>query len=462
MNRRLSPVNRQASLSTWSIGTLATSLALLIVSVTPAFVDRATAQTPKPGDPVEAAIETPALFNDVAGGAADADDAAIWLHPRRSADSLVITTAKDAGLDVYDLEGQLVQHIDAPDAPGPGDMKGRFNNVDVVYDFDGDWDIVVVADRGRDQIRTYRIRPEALGRGRAPLVDVTAPDVPFVFSADQAQVNDQKTAYGLAAYSAGSAAFVYVSRVDTTDVARLRLVRTPKGVSYREIRRIALPTNFDTPAGVWTPCQNRDGQAPQVKGMVVDTERGIVYLAQEQVGIWRAGLGLGQPRLIDRTVEFGVPYDRTFIPADNRYSCVPRPKDDPGVGGRYLSADIGALTLYDGHKRQGYLLASSQGNNTFAVYNRRGANDFVGSFVIGDGPTIDGTQESDGAMVLNVPLGGRFPQGLFVAQDAENTPAEIVDGEERPNSNFKFVPWERIARSFEEPLAIDTGGSPRH
>jgi 3-phytase len=437
-------------------------VALLVLAISTAVADGAVAESPERAGPVVASIETPALFDDEAGGDADADDPAIWLHPRRRADSLVITTAKSGGINVYNLDGHLVQHIDVPEAPGPDDENGRFNNVDVVYDFDADWDIVVVADRGRDQIRTYRIRPDAVNGGRPPLVDVTAPDVPFVHSADQAEVNDQKTAYGLAAYGTRQATFVFVSRADSTEVAKLRLVRTRDGVSYREVGRIALPAQFDTPAGVWTPCQNRDGQEPPVKGMVVDAEHGVVYLAQEQIGIWRAALDLGRPRLIDRTIEFGVPYDRIFVPAEDRYSCEPRPQDDPGVGGQHLSADVGALTIYDRPRGKGYLLASSQGNNTFAVYNRRNVDEFVGRFVIGDGPSIDGTQESDGAMVLNVTLGPLFPQGLFVAQDTENTPAEILDGEERSNTNFKFVPWEHIARSFAQPLAIDTGGSPRH
>lgn len=423
-------------------------------------VDGAAAQVRQPPGTVVAKVETRTLFNDDAGGNADADDAAIWLHPRRPADSLVVTTAKDGGLDVHNLDGQRVQHIDVPEAPGTGDRGGRFNNVDVVYDFDGGWDIVVVADRGRDQVRIYRIRPDAVGQGGARLVDVTDPGVPFVFSADQAQVNGQQTAYGLAAYGSGKLAFVYVSRVETTEVAKLRLVRTSRGVSYREVGRVALPAQFDTPVGGWTPCQERDGVGPQVKGMVVDADRGLLYLAQEQVGIWRASLDLKTPRLVDRTREFGVPYDRIPDPSGEVFSCELQFENDPGVGGQHLSADIGALTIYDQPTGQGYLLVSSQGDSTFAVYRRVG-NNFVGGFAIVDGPALDGVEESDGAMVLNVALGPRFPLGLFVAEDAENTPTEFLDGEERPNTNFKLVPWERIARSFPEPLAIDTGGGPR-
>ena len=64
-------------------------------------------------------------------------------------------------------------------------------------------------------------------------------------------------------------------------------------------------------------------------------------------------------------------------------------------------------------------------------------------------------QESDGADVINVPLGPNFPSGLFVTQDGSNEPANTVDGE-NVNSNFKLVPWENIANALPNFLNIDT------
>ena len=89
----------------------------------------------------------------------DADDPAIWLGGDEG--GFVIGVLKDAGLQVYDLAGQVVQDdqtlpnrpaiaAEDPPAPGPvppdpgtgpcpeseeGDTFGRFNNVDVQYDF---------------------------------------------------------------------------------------------------------------------------------------------------------------------------------------------------------------------------------------------------------------------------------------------------------------------------------------
>ena len=80
---------------------------------------------------VAAVLETkPSLDDD------DADDPAIWVHPTDPTRSLVVSTLKEGGLDVYDLSGLLVQHV-APDAAGSGLVfnSARYNNVDLIYRF---------------------------------------------------------------------------------------------------------------------------------------------------------------------------------------------------------------------------------------------------------------------------------------------------------------------------------------
>lgn len=191
--------------------------------------------------------------------------------------------------------------------------------------------------------------------------------------------------------------------------------------------------------------------------MVVDQELGILYAGQEDVGIWRisAAFEAASPVLVDKVREFGVPY--TYDTEEEE--CVINYAADPGYGGKYLSADVEGLTIYYTASNQGYLLASSQGDDTFAVYDRRGANRFIGSFAIADNRRrgVDGAQECDGAAVLNVPLGPAFPLGLLVTQDGANTPDVLdAEGEARDNTNFKFTPWQRVAQAFSAPLSIDT------
>ena len=149
---------------------------------------------------------TSPLFNyEDAPATPDADDPAIWLNRGNPRRSLVIGTAKDAGLLVYDMSGRLVQAMLPPNAPQvlPADPAtpaginlapdnpcvdsdsletfGRFNTVDIAYDVRlgrgpraARVDVAVVSDRGCDRVRFYRID---LGDPDGPLVDITAAGV---------------------------------------------------------------------------------------------------------------------------------------------------------------------------------------------------------------------------------------------------------------------------------------------
>jgi 3-phytase len=62
-------------------------------------------------------VRTAPLFNyEGAPATPDADDRAIWVNRRSHKQSLVIGTAKDAGILVYDLSGALVQAMFPPNA----------------------------------------------------------------------------------------------------------------------------------------------------------------------------------------------------------------------------------------------------------------------------------------------------------------------------------------------------------
>lgn len=120
-----------------------------------------------------------------------------------------------------------------------------------------------------------------------------------------------------------------------------------------------------------------------------------------------------------------------------------------------LKPDIEGLTIYYRKNGSGYLLASSQGDSTVAVFDLP-SDTYIGSFAVGEKGSIDQTNESDGMDVVNTPLGSAFPCGLLVAQDGADDPQVVVqDEEELENSatNFKFIPWEGVANAL--PLEID-------
>ncbi|MBK0373764.1 phytase [Streptomyces sp. RB110-1] len=387
-------------------------------------------------DSVRPKSETAPLFDDEAGGNANADDPAIWRNPADPGRSLVIATAKQGGLRAYDLDARQVQSIPAPAGPSAADKPGRFNNVDLVRGLrlgGVRTDVAVVSDRGNDRLRIYRIDRDKPG---GPLTDVTQPGARPVFAADQAEINEQKTAYGLATWTdrATGRSYALVSQRNRTRIALLELLPTSTGtVGYRQVRTLDLPSSFHLPNGAtWTPCAEPD-ELPQVEGMVVDPADGTLYAGQEDVGIWRIDAGLsGTPTLIDKVREYGVPgaYD------EQTEECAPGA--DPGFGGTHLTADVEGLTLLDEPDGDGYLLASSQGDDTFAAYDRERDedNEYENAFrIAAASETLDGSEVCDGAAALNAPLGVRYPNGLLVVQDGQETPS---DGD-REATGFKFV-----------------------
>ncbi|MBU2876734.1 phytase [Aliiglaciecola lipolytica] len=96
-------------------------------------------------------------------------------------------------------------------------------------------------------------------------------------------------------------------------------------------------------------------------------------------------------------------------------------------------ADVEGMGIYNmGGKR--YLVASSQGNNSFGVFALDQNNRYLGSFRIDMDLTagIDGVSETDGLEITSLSLGANLPDGLLVVQDGRNR---------LPNApqNFKLV-----------------------
>ncbi|WP_217361339.1 phytase [Aeromicrobium stalagmiti] len=412
----------------------AAALALLVPPV--AMASPASAHHPEDRlVEVTATAETPSVFDDDAGGNGDADDPAIWVNRHDRSRSVVIGTAKNAGLNVYDLKGRVIQTVAAPAAPGADDESGRFNNVDIVHGFrlgGRTVDLAVTSDRGRDQLRSYVIDPRT---GR--LSDVTAAAIPFAFSADQEQVNEQATVYGMTTFTDRRGdSYVVGTRRHSTDVGLFKLVATKGRVTYERVDTLAFPDTFRLPNGsTWSPCED-PGEGPQLEGVVVDEASGTLYAAQEDVGLWRVSLGRGEfagkPRSIERTQEFGAPaaYDEA---AEECVATGP----NPGFGGR-IAADTEGLTIYETGHRTGTLLLSSQGDDTFYTYDRI-TNRPLKHFTVVDGARVDGSQDCDGADTVSTPLPG-YPNGLLVVQDGDNTPVENgEDGEPRVSTNFKLL-----------------------
>jgi 3-phytase len=402
--------------------------------------------------------ETPVLYDDDEGGNASGDDPAIWVHPTDSSQSIVIVTAKEGGLRVYDLDSDEVAAIPATPAPRADGVDGRYNNVDIAYGLDlaGELvDVAVVSDRYNDQLRFWVIDP-AGAAAAVPLTEVTAPEQEFLFNPDREAVDEEQTAYGLAVFQPRTGpAYAVVTQEGSTTIATVELVVDGGTIGYQDITRLDLPAEFALPDGTtWVPCEE-PGVLPQLEGLAVDQRTGVLYAAQEDVGLWRIQLPLGSstPQLIDRVADFGIQdvYD------EESEECVPVDEGDPGFGGPNLVADAEGVDIYYGPGRTGYVIVSSQGDDRFAVYATQGRNQSLGTFVVrGDG--VDDVNGSDGLAVTNRPVGS-YRHGLLVVHDEPETGPGV--DEDRDATNFSYVDWADVARSLNLIVSAADRNDPR-
>ncbi|HBH05054.1 MAG TPA: 3-phytase [Flavobacteriales bacterium] len=156
----------------------------------------------------------------------------------------------------------------------------------------------------------------------------------------------------------------------------------------------------------------------QVEGMVADDELAKLYVGEEDKGVF----------------EFDAEPD---APVEGRY--IPLTGEDNSA----VKYDVEGLTLVYGKNKTGYLIVSSQGNNTYAVFERSEPHKYLGSFNIVDGQ-FDGTQDTDGIDVSTDSFGDIYPNGFFIVQDGFNT-----ENGDTVAQNFKMVDWKTILEGLE-------------
>lgn len=322
--------------------------------VTPAPLtwDQVAANNPAPL--VTASGETDAVAT---ANADAADDPAIWRNAADPSASLIVGTDKKLGLNVYGLDGKLRGSVAA----------GRVNNVDLVEtSIAGRPGVLVAASDRNDplnaKVALFRL-DTATGR-LEPLGTVAA---------------GKGEGYGMCLTVRGNTVDAFMVLKDgTINQVALDLSGTPTGTIVRTMKL-----------------------ATQSEGCVVDPATQRLYVAEEDVGVWR----------FDARPEGATTATRVA-----------------SVDGKTLVADVEGIALTDG-----LLLVSSQGDNAYAAYSV--ADDrYVGRFRVGPG-ALGATSETDGIAAWAGDFGPAFPQGIFIAQDGDNLPAA---------QNFKIVDWRKV------------------
>lgn len=187
-------------------------------------------------------------------------------------------------------------------------------------------------------------------------------------------------AYGVCLYDDGRTVYAF-SVVKQGPIHQVKLDLSGATVSGRIVRSMVRPT--------------------QVEGCVVDPKTASLFVGEEDVGIWRFGA-------------------REKAPLEGKLVAA--------VDGKQLVADVEGLALAEGRRR--YLVASSQGDNAYALY-RLPSMKPAGRFRIAAG-AFGSTEETDGIALVTGDFGPSYRGGLFVAQDGENAPGA---------QNFKLADW---------------------
>ncbi len=327
------------------------------------------------GTPVQATLETPSVGT---AGQDAADDPAIWAASGTpvivqgvSTPGFVAGTDKKAGLYIYGLDGAILQFL----------PQGLLNNVDVA---------------------------EGLNVGGKPMLVLGASDrSPATTGVTLFLYDPANTASDNAVRLWGH---VPTDVVEPYGFCFARVGGQLQGIMVGhegEVRQFTLDAGAD--GKPVTRELRRFDVGTISEGCVADPATNALYIAEENVGLWRYGLDPASGAA------------RTLI--------------QPIAPDRLVADAEGLAIIADGAAR--YLIASSQGDSTFPVWRIDGAEPvWIGRFVVSDG-TVDAITGTDGIHALGGAVGPAFPEGVVVIQDDINDVG---------TQNFKYVDW-RVIRT---------------
>jgi 3-phytase len=296
-----------------------------------------------------------------------ADDSAIYANPTSPELSVVIADNKDdvtGGVGVFDMQGKLLQFR----------QDGKIGNIDLRAGFSfGGQSIVLVGGNNRttNVLDFWQFDPTTRQLS-APIGDANPTIAPN---------------YGFCLYHSAQSGKFYA------------FVTQETGASTMEQYELG------ESAGKVTATKVRSFDLGSItEGCVADDEMGRLYVAQEDVALWRYG---AEPSAGSDRVQVGA------------------------VGDGHLVMDLEGVSLAKGSGNSGYLVLSLQGENRFVTYDRE-TNAYIKEFTVGSNGSIDAVSQTDGLDICTSNLGPGFPKGALVVHDGSNTGGTT--------SNLKYVP----------------------
>lgn len=307
-----------------------------------------------------------------------ADDPAIWRNAADPARSLIVATDKSWGLNVYDLSGALMASAPA----------GLVNNVDLRADVSiaGRPGVLVAAsDRSKDpigQIALYALESSPVALRHLAHVVIESDGVGDVYGFCLWRRNGDDV-HAFIAFNNGDVRQYALGLSGTSPTATL-------------VRDIAFSS--------------------RTEGCVADDRTGMIYIGEEEVGVWRM-------------------------------SASPESPDSPtlfaAVDGVTLVADVEGLAIAPVGASGGYLIASSQADSgasesALAIYDLKSGHFAQQVRVVGSSD-VDDVTDTDGLEFAPGDFGAPFEEGILVVQDGDNAPH---------HQNFKIVPGSVLRRAI--------------
>lgn len=313
-----------------------------------------------------------------------ADDPVIWLNNLSTSNSLIFGTDKKSGVYTYDLDAKKIGYT----------KLGNINNIDlrsVNLDEIGNYTFIFASNRTTSTLDLWIYEDKAM--------DALAKSKNFNIEKNPSfKGSANMIVYGVCA--GYDQEFGIVAFITEDEGSRVQMW------SYSE-SGLSLLKTFN------------NANAVQSEGCVYDDENRTLLISEEQDrGILRA-------YKINSSLDFSNP---TII--DSRSGNI---DDDPE-----------GVTIYKTSTNDGYILLSSQGDNSFNVYNRTEPYNYLGSFKIGHSGTIDNVNDTDGIDVVSARLNNKYPKGLLVVQDGTNDGKKIVK-----RQNFKYVSFEEVIKALD-------------
>ena len=204
---------------------------------------------PEPPPPVSDTATASVETAPVAHPGDAADDPAVWPHPTDPSQSVVIGNDKGGALDVYDMEGQLLQRIE----------EGFFGNVDIRTG-------VTLGSQTRDVVAVYRAGL------RLYTIDPETRRLSNITDAGTGSISVPTGGEGLCLYRSAESGSTYAFVISRAGTIAQYLLGDEDADGLVDATRVRL----------WS-------LTSEAEACVADDETGDVYIAQEDVALWRYG-----------------------------------------------------------------------------------------------------------------------------------------------------------------------------